>query len=69
MTSSLSDGVSAIFLSRRVFTVGLVSAFFEAVLYIFVFIWTPSLQSRADGDTVPLGLVFSCYMTAKMCGT
>jgi hypothetical protein len=46
-----------------------VSAFFEAVLYIFVFIWTPSLQERADGDAVPLGLVFSCYMMAKMCGT
>ena len=45
------------------------SAFFEAVLYIFVFIWTPSLQERASGDAVPLGLVFSCYMTAKMCGT
>eukprot|EP00037_Helgoeca_nana_P007488 m.68207 g.68207 ORF g.68207 m.68207 type:complete len:494 (-) comp18293_c0_seq1:52-1533(-) len=69
MGSSLFSGVGTIFKDRRIFTVGLVSAFFEAVLYIFVFIWTPSLQLRANGEDVPLGLVFACYMLAKMCGT
>eukprot|EP00038_Savillea_parva_P017065 m.18980 g.18980 ORF g.18980 m.18980 type:complete len:490 (+) comp3647_c0_seq1:257-1726(+) len=69
MKGSLFEGVGAIFNNRRVFMVGVVSALFEAVLYIFVFIWTPSLQLRAANSEVPLGLVFACYMTAKMCGT
>ena len=50
-------------------TVGLISALFEASLYIFVFVWTPSLQSQVQGQSVPLGRVFALYMVAKMAGT
>mmetsp|Transcript_11592 Transcript_11592/g.29761 ORF Transcript_11592/g.29761 Transcript_11592/m.29761 type:complete len:492 (+) Transcript_11592:339-1814(+) len=69
MGSSLASGLGAIFQDRRIFVVGLISSFFEAVLYVFVFIWTPSLQLRAGTAEVPLGLVFACYMLSKMCGT
>lgn len=33
----------------RMLMVGLISALFEASLYIFVFVWTPSLQEKVPG--------------------
>ena len=40
---------------------------FESVMYIFVFLWTPILDSA--GAKWPLGLVFSCFMVCIMIGS
>jgi MFS transporter, MFS domain-containing protein family, molybdate-anion transporter len=36
-------------------------------MYTFVFLWTPALSP--DGQKVPHGMVFSCFMTACMVGS
>ena len=39
-------------------------------MYLFVFLWVPSLQEAADSpDTLPLGYIFSCFMIAMMLGS
>jgi hypothetical protein len=39
-------------------------------MYIFVFIWTPYLQSLAETDEkLPLGIIFSCFMLSIMIGS
>ena len=35
-------------------------------MYIFVFLWTPVLDT---GSPVPLGMVFSCFMVCIMVGS
>ncbi|KAJ3570817.1 hypothetical protein NP233_g4157 [Leucocoprinus birnbaumii] len=43
---------------------------FEGSMYLFVFIWVPSLQevTRYDG-TLPLGYIFSSFMVSMMSGS
>lgn len=40
-------GARSISSDGRILMIGMVTAVFEAVLYVFIFIWTPSLQRRA----------------------
>lgn len=50
---------------------GMISSLFEGSMYIFVFMWTPSLTSAA-GDShqdLPLGLIFSTFMICCMAGS
>ncbi|XP_068606972.1 molybdate-anion transporter [Brachionichthys hirsutus] len=62
---SCVDGLRCLMSDRRVFILGAVQALFESVLYIFVFLWTPVLDSHGP----PLGIVFSCLMAASMAGS
>lgn len=52
----------------RVILLGMVTALFDATIYIFVIEWTPALQ-QADRwviyEPLPLGLIFSCYMVVS----
>ena len=43
---------------RAVLVLGLVQTAAETSMYIFVFLWTPVLDTGAT----PLGMVFSCFM-------
>jgi len=36
-------------------------------MYTFVFLWTPALSP--NGEKLPHGMVFSCFMTACMAGS
>jgi len=39
-------------------------------MYLFVFLWVPSLQEAAATNTVlPLGYIFSCFMLSMMLGS
>ena len=39
-------------------------------MYLFVFLWVPSLQEAADSpDALPLGYIFSCFMVSMMLGS
>lgn len=63
--------------SRTLFALGLVNSCYEAALYIFVFLWTPTLEGRVslrlDGTreraSMGHGLVFSIFMLSKMVGS
>jgi hypothetical protein len=49
---------------------GLTQTCFEGSMYLFVFIWVPSLQeiTRYDG-ALPLGYIFSSFMVSMMSGS
>lgn len=70
----LLEGLRAIFKVKHVFKLGLVQALFEGVVYIFVFLWTPTLlllfedEDVKDGAKVPIGIVFATFMAATMIG-
>ncbi|KAH9886554.1 hypothetical protein F4778DRAFT_786655 [Xylariomycetidae sp. FL2044] len=51
------------------------SAMFEGSMYLFVFMWTPTLQSlhqrsssssSSSEDELPYGFIFSCFMASSM---
>jgi MFS family permease len=47
VTGGLRAGAAAIFRAPHLLAVGTLSAMFESVMYVFIFLWTPALQARA----------------------
>jgi hypothetical protein len=47
---------------------GLTQTCFEGSMYLFVFLWVPSLQD-AGGAGLPLGYIFSAFMISMMLGS
>lgn len=66
---SFVEGLRTIFNDSAIFLLGLVQSMFESIMYIFVFLWTPILDSAQSTDAWPLGLVFSCFMVCIMIGS
>lgn len=60
------EGLRAILGDKTILFLGVVQSSFESIMYIFVFLWTPILDSAGGGW--PLGLVFSCFMVSIMIG-
>lgn len=63
-------------LDYRVATLAMASCFFEGSMYLFVFFWTPSLQSAAAAaapvgtvHVLPYGLIFASFMSSMMLGS
>jgi len=52
---------------QRIALLGAMQSLFEASMYTFVFLWTPALSP--NGEKLPHGVVFSCFMTACMVGS
>lgn len=49
---------------------GFTQTCFEGSMYLFVFLWVPSLQETVSpSTTLPLGYIFSCFMIAMMLGS
>ncbi|KAI0078568.1 DUF791-domain-containing protein [Panus rudis PR-1116 ss-1] len=49
---------------------GLTQTCFEGSMYLFVFLWVPSLQeSSPDPSSLPLGYIFSSFMISMMLGS
>lgn len=59
------ESLRHILTNPRVKLIGAVTSFFESVMYIFVFLWTPVL----DRAHAPLGIVFSSFMLCVMIGS
>lgn len=38
-------------------------------MYLFVFVWVPTLQEAARTTTLPLGIIFSAFMLSMMIGS
>lgn len=66
---SFFEGLRAIFNDKTILLLGLVQSMFESIMYIFVFLWTPVLDSNKSSGNWPLGLVFSCFMVCIMIGS
>lgn len=64
-SKSCMNGLREIFENRPTLYCGLTQALFEAVISIFVFLWTPVL----DKHQPPLGIVFASFMTANVAGS
>ncbi|KAL1739585.1 hypothetical protein HDZ31DRAFT_49137, partial [Schizophyllum fasciatum] len=53
-------------------TLGLTQTCFEGSMYLFVFLWVPSLQEARGGvldGPLPLGYIFSSFMVSMMLGS
>ncbi|CAN8101940.1 unnamed protein product [Discula destructiva] len=66
-------GIRSIAKDGRIVAIGLITCLFEGTMYLFVFFWTPGLESaralvHADSPP-PFGLVFSTFMCAMMLGS
>ncbi|TFK48921.1 DUF791-domain-containing protein [Heliocybe sulcata] len=50
---------------------GLTQTCFEGSMYLFVFLWVPSLQESKPSlsPPLPLGYIFSCFMVSMMLGS
>lgn len=49
---------------------GLTQTIFEGSMYLFVFIWVPTLQeSSLEPTSLPLGYIFSAFMVSMMLGS
>lgn len=66
LQSSFLQGLRVIFNDPIILLLGLVQSMFESIMYIFIFLWTPVLDSAGQW---PLGLVFSCFMVCIMIGS
>ncbi|KXZ47291.1 hypothetical protein GPECTOR_36g18 [Gonium pectorale] len=67
LVGQLAQGWAAIRADSRIALLGAMQSMFEASMYTFVFLWTPALSP--NGEKIPHGLVFSCFMTACMAGS
>jgi len=60
---SMYEALKTVFREKEILLCGVVQSIFGGTMYIFVFMWTPSLPGCDPG------LVFSCFMVAIMIGT
>lgn len=58
---------AAIIGDPRVGLLGAMQSLFEAAMYSFVFLWTPALSP--NGEKIPHGMIFSCFMASSMVGS
>lgn len=68
VTQSIMKAVGAIRSNRSIWLLGVVQSLFEGSMYVFVFLWTPTL-SKDEGGIAYFGLVFSVFMVAIMAGS
>ncbi|GIX90779.1 molybdate-anion transporter [Caerostris darwini] len=59
------QGLQMIVTNNLILMLGIVQSLFESVMYVFVFLWTPILDSAHP----PLGIVFSIFMVCIMIGS
>ena len=68
--SGLKNAFVATVRSRDILLCGLISSVFEGSMYIFVFMWTPSIQSFTGSDAdLPFGVIFATFMVSCMAGS
>ncbi|KAK7685555.1 hypothetical protein QCA50_011422 [Cerrena zonata] len=65
----LSQAWKIVMSDPNLLVLGLTQTCFEGSMYLFVFLWVPSLQESAASSTLPLGYIFSSFMIAMMLGS
>lgn len=67
---SACEGLSFLWKNTTVLALGLSQSFFEAGMFMFVFVWTPSLQAvKYTTDKINFGYVFSSFMVGCILGS
>jgi len=66
-SGSCMEGLRVIFRDEQVLLLGTIQSLLESCMYIFVFLWTPVLETR--DYHLPLGMIFSCFMVCIMVGS
>ena len=66
-TGSFMDGLRLILEDRALILLGGIQTCAESAMFIFVFLWTPVLDSEGE-ERMSLGWVFSCFMLSLMVG-
>jgi len=61
------QGLKTIRNDRVVRQIGAIQALVESSMFIFVYLWTPTLSSGSQ--STPLGRIFSCFMISIMVGS
>ena len=65
LSTSCIEGFKVILSDRNILLLGCIQTAVESCMYIFVFLWTPTLTPVNP----PLGMVFACFMVAIMIGS
>ena len=58
-----------LFVDPLLLVLGLTQTCFEGSMYLFVFVWVPTLQEAAHTPGLPLGIIFSAFMLSMMIGS
>ncbi|XP_001943101.2 molybdate-anion transporter [Acyrthosiphon pisum] len=67
-SASVKKAVILWITNKNIFTLSVVQSLYEGVMYLFIYIWTPTFDVLKDSKP-PLGLVFSSFMLALMIGS
>lgn len=62
------NALKTIFTNPRIIILGVASCLFDGSMYLFVFFWTPALSAAAS-YSLPLGIIFACFMSSVMLGS
>ncbi|KAJ7645093.1 hypothetical protein DFH06DRAFT_139888 [Mycena polygramma] len=65
----LRTALSIVAADPRLLVLGLTQTCFEGSMYLFVFLWVPSLQEHSLFGLLPLGYIFSAFMLSMMLGS
>ena len=68
VSGSLLETLNIVISNKTVLRLGIIQTCAESAMYIFVFLWTPVLDTD-DGVKMPLGWIFSTFMLAIMLGS
>ncbi|KAK5581331.1 hypothetical protein RB653_001362 [Dictyostelium firmibasis] len=71
LIETLKTSIQTSYNSPGIISIGIVQSFFEASMYTFVFMWTPTLSESPDliGVQLPFGLIFATFMVCVMIGS
>lgn len=67
-TDGVIESLRIVIQNPSVASIGFVTAFYEASMYIFIFNWTP-VVTPVDGEKPPYGLIFAMFMVCTMAGS
>jgi hypothetical protein len=68
MTSTLRNAWSRLVADRKIALLGCIQSFFEGAMYVFVFMWTPALESTSDYE-IYHGWIFASFMICVLYGS
>ena len=67
--ATFASALRVIFADPRILLVGSMQSFFEGGMYVFVFMWVPTLMTAMpEGQSLPTGLAFSSLMACTSIG-
>ena len=70
MKDQIVDTWNKIMSDDKIKYVGAVQSLYEGSMYVFVLAWAPTVKAfAAEGEIVPFGKIFSCFMVSCMIGS